>query len=241
MPTQEILIMAVTRMLSGVCTAGFSREPHPQSGLRWVRPVKEHDSLLLGDLKTAEGYVIQPGDVVSLALQKPRPLVPHSEDWITDFIHQRPRLLRRLEGAARAGFLDKHLDQCPADILMQGTRSLCLIRPEKVWASFSLDAYSGKYQARMGFMGQGVEHPQANAPQGVPVTDLRWGALGRTWLQGTGQRLTLTHDELLARLRATAIYLALGLSRSYQDKCWLLVIGVHVLPDYAVEVDYSHL
>ena len=73
MPDQEILIMAMTRMLSGVCTAGFTRQPDPISRLRWIRPVKEHGSVLLGDLTTADGRVIQLGDVVELHVQSPPP------------------------------------------------------------------------------------------------------------------------------------------------------------------------
>ncbi len=46
---------------------------------------------------------------------------------------------------------------------------------------------------------------------------------------------------LLRRLPAEKVYLALGLSRGFQGKLWLIVIGVHVVPDYQVEIDYSNL
>jgi hypothetical protein len=36
-------------------------------------------------------------------------------------------------------------------------------------------------------------------------------------------------------------YLALGLSRSYKGEYWLLVLGVHTVPDYEMEVDYGNL
>jgi len=45
----------------------------------------------------------------------------------------------------------------------------------------------------------------------------------------------------MERLAAEEIYLALGLSRSYQGKLWLLVIGVHVAPDYEAVIDYNNL
>jgi hypothetical protein len=242
MPAQEVLIMAMTRMLSGVCTAGFTRQPDPVSHLRWVRPVKEHGSLLLGDLMGADGRVIQLCDVVELHLQKPRPGPPHAEDWTTDFIYHRPRLLRRLEGERRARFLTEHLDQAPQDVLGPNpTRSLCLVRPDRLWARFELDPYSLKYQARVGFALAGVRHPGAGSPRGVPVTDVKWRALGRRWLGRTGGELLLDEGVLRGRLSAQEIYLALGLSRGYQGKLWLLVIGVHVVPDYEVEVDYDNL
>jgi hypothetical protein len=242
MPAQEILIMAMTRMLSGVCTAGFTRQSDPVSHLCWVRPVKEHSSLLLGDLTDADGRVIQLGDVVELHLQKPRPDPPHSEDWITDFIYHRPRPLRRLEGERRARFLAEHLDQAPQDVLGRNpTRSLCLIRPDRLWARFDLDPYSLKYQARIGFTLEGTRHPQAGSPRGIPVTDIKWRALGRSWLGHSGSELLLDEGALRGRLEAEEIYLALGLSRDYQGKLWLLAVGVHVVPDYQAEIDYGNL
>jgi hypothetical protein len=242
MPSQEILILAMTRMLSGVCTAGFTREPDPVSHLRWVRPVKAYDTLLLGDLTDAEGQVLQCGDVVKLNLQKHRPDPPHTEDWITDFIYQRPCLLRRLEGERRARFLANHLDRAPLDVLGQNpTRSLCLLRPDRLWACFTLDPYSLKYQTRIGFTLMGVGETKANSPRGLPVTDLKWRALGRRWLGDREGEMRLDHDALRERLQADEIYLALGLSRGYQGKLWLLVIGVHVVPDYQAEVDYQNL
>lgn len=242
MPPQEILILAMTRMLSGVCTAGFSRKADPVSHLCWVRPVKEHGSLLLGDLTDAEGRVIQCSDVIELHLQSHRPDPPHAEDWITDFIFHRPRLLRRLDGEHRARFLADHMDQAPEEVLGRNpTRSLCLIQPDQLWACFSLDPYSLKYQARIGFDLGGVRYPRSNSARGIPVTDLKWRALGRHWLGDCGGELKLDEGALIKRLQAENVYLTLGLSRGYQGKIWTLVIGVHVVPDYQAEIDYDNM
>jgi hypothetical protein len=73
------------------------------------------------------------------------------------------------------------------------------------------------------------------------VTDLKWRALGRTWLSQAPGDLVLTGPELASRLQATDIYLALGLSRGYQNEYWLLVIGVHVVPDYEAVINYNNL
>jgi len=77
--------------------------------------------------------------------------------------------------------------------------------------------------------------PYINSPRGVTVTDLKWRAKGRIWLEGRERALTLDHGQLLARLEADAIYLAVGLSRPWQGKHWPLVIGVHTVPDYTWE------
>jgi hypothetical protein len=238
MPPQEVLILAMSKMLSGICTAGFTREPDSVTGLHWVRPVREFDTLLPGDMTSADGRLVQCSDVVELNLLAPRPEPPHVEDWLTDFVRHRPRLLRRLEGERRARFFARHLDRAPEDVLIGHARSLCLVRPEQVWARFSLDRYSGKYEARMGFALAGdVNHPRATGRRGVSVTDLKWHALGRAWLGERGGRLTLDHDALCERLDAEALYLAVGLSRNWQGEYWPLIVGVHVVPDYEVEVN----
>lgn len=241
MPPQEVLILAMTQMLSGICTAGFTREPDPVTGLCWVRPVREFDTLLPGDMTDAGGRLVQCCDVVELNLLAPHPDPPHVEDWLTDFVRHRPQLLRRLEGEKRAGLFARYLDRAPEDVLIHHTRSLCLVQPEQVWARFSLDGYSGKYEARMGFVLAGdANHPRAASPRGASVTDLKWHALGRAWLGerggrgGQGGRLALDHDALCERLGAEAIYLAIGLSRNWRGEYWPLVVGVHVVPDYEV-------
>jgi hypothetical protein len=234
MPKQEILILAMTQMLSGICAAGVTREPDPVTGLRWVRPVRAFDTVLPGDMTDAAGRLVQCCDVVELHLLAPRPDPPHVEDWTADFVRHRPRLLRRLEGERRARFFARHLDRTPEDVLVHHTRSLCLVRPERVWARFSLDAYSGKYEARMGFHLAGDVHcPRAAGRRGVAVTDLKWRALGRAWLGDRGGRLALDQDALFEHLDAEALYLAIGLSRSWQGQYWPLVVGVHAVPDYA--------
>lgn len=240
MPDTEVLILAMTRMLSGVCTAGMTHEPDQTTGLRWVRPVKDFGSLLLGDLTDARGHVIQLGDVVSLRLQKPRLDPPHTEDWLTDFVHHRPRLLRRLQGDRRANFFRKYLDTAPHEVLVEQKRSLCLTRPDQVWGRFTLDPYSGKYETRLAFSLGDQAFLGSASKGGLPVTDLKWRALGRAWLSDNG-RLDFDNDSLHEKLQADEIYLTVGLSRTYQGHIWLLVLAIHTVPDYAIDIDYSKL
>ncbi|RLC89268.1 MAG: hypothetical protein DRI77_15860 [Chloroflexi bacterium] len=241
MPPQQVLILAMTKMLSGICVAGFTSESDPVTGLRWVRPGRDLDTIQPGDMTDAAGRLTQCSDVVELNLIEPRPDPPHTEDWLTDFVRHRPRLLRRLEGDKRARFFAKYLDRAPEDVLIYHTRSLCLVQPEWVKAHFSLDTYSGKYEARLTFVLAGdANHPRATSKRGVPVTDLKWRALGRAWLGEKGGLLTLDHETLCERLNAQAIYLAIGLSRNWQGEYWPLVVGVHVVPDYEAVVDMDH-
>ncbi len=235
MPRQEVLILATTRMLSGICTAGFTTDRDPVTGLRWVRPVRDYGSLQPGDMTDAQGRTLQCCDVVELKLIEPRPDPPHVEDWLTDFVYHRPRLLRRLEGEKRAIFFGRHLDRAPEEVTIEHSRSLCLVEPEHVRARFSLDAYSGKYEARLSFvLGGEADHRRAAGPRGISVTDLKWCALGRSWLGDREGTLTLDQKSLFERLNARSLYLAIGLSRKWQGEYWPLVVGVHVVPDYVV-------
>ena len=162
---------------------------------------------------------------------------------MTDFVHHRPQRLRRLEGAKRAAFFQNYLDQAPAEVFIDHTRSLCLVQPEQVWASFFLDKYSGKYQARLRFtLFDEPQCPRALQSRGLPVTDLKWRALGRQWLAThPASVLCLEHDALLKRLSATALYLTLGISRQWQGEYWPLVHAVHIVPDYEAHIDLENL
>jgi len=234
--------LAMTKMLSGICTAGFTCEQADTTGLRWVRPVRDFDTVLLGDMMDGSGYLIQCCDVIELPLSVPRPDPPHVEDWIVDFVHNRPKLIRRLEGDKRAAFFPRYLDQAPEEILVHHSRSLGLVAPTQVWASFSLDRYSGRYHARMGFTLPGdVQHPRAQSTQGISVTDLKWRALGRCWLGEQESHIKLCTEALMERLQAQAIYLTIGLSRRWQGEFWPLVHAVHVVPDYNADIDPTSL
>ncbi|MCB0105093.1 MAG: hypothetical protein KDE53_04280 [Caldilineaceae bacterium] len=238
--SNEILIMAMTRMVGGICTAGFSTKPHRESKLQWVRPVKRFGTLLLDDVRDEAGHVIAMGDVVQFNLQRSTPNSTHCEDCLTDFIERPPRILRQLTADKRADFLATHCDQNPAAVLHAHVRSLCLIRPNELWATIICDSYTGNYQTRLGFRLAGQPYPSTQPERGLPVTDLKWRALGRQWLTESGaEQLSLDHTALHQRLGADIIYLSIGLSRAFEGKTWTLVIGVHPVPDYTTIIHYD--
>lgn len=249
-----LAILAVTHMRTGVCLAGV----RPDAPAVWVRPVREHETVQLGDITypLAPGAVVpsharrvmQPFDLAELALLRPRPDPPHIEDWTCDFARERPRLRAVLSASERAALLDD-AGASAADIWVHYTRSLGTLAVPDLTASFTHDSYTGKYEARLAFPG---------LPPGVPAsiacTDLKWRALGRRLLaeqaassgaSGTGnslQTLTLSGDALRATLGgADRIWLALGSSRTHDGRHWPLIVGVHTLPDYEAAIDYQQL
>ncbi|MCL5103083.1 MAG: hypothetical protein M1133_03060 [Armatimonadetes bacterium] len=224
--TQEpVVVLAVTKMLSGMCTGGISL-----TGEKWIRPVKEFGTVLPGDLAYPDRTAIRPFDIVKFSLTKPFPRPPHVEDWVCDFVHSRPTLVGRLD--QYLWFLEKHSEPDSPEQVLHGERSLALFEPSQAEALFAQDSYSGKYEARLKLPEMG-ERP-------VPVTDIKWRALGRRLL-GSSQALVMTSQNLRDRFDFGRIFVALGLSRLHEGKHWPLIVGVHTWPDYGAEVDYGNI
>lgn len=226
---REVGLLAVTKMLSGVCIGGV-----PPQGGPWIRPIKQFGAILPGDIRFADGSWMAPFDVVEFNLLKPRPSPPHVEDWTCDFVRPRPRLVRRLDLEARRRLLEAALDPAVLGAWQSRSNSLALLRPDSMIARFSLDAYSSRYEAR-------VEWPGCPRNVGCAVTDLRWRALGRRLLPESGGERTFSLEQLRGTIGCEAVYLAVGLSRSYEGQFWPIAVGVHCLPDYAVEIDPARL
>jgi hypothetical protein len=258
-----LAMLAVTAMKTGVCIAGV----RPDAPATWMRPVREFGSVLLGDITyppsggsspSAPRRVMRPFDLVDLTLGHARPDPPHVEDWTCDFAHSRPRLVGTLPEERRAALLDGAASTVD-EVWRRHTRSLATLRVDQFSAIFTSDAYTGKYEARVAFPGL---PPDVSS---VPCTDLKWRAFGRrllagaaSLLEGDTRTLVLAGAELDAALDATAgsrdrasagqlgstgraYWIAMGLARAYNGQHWPLVVGVHTLPDYEVDIDYTAL
>jgi len=75
----------------------------------------------------------------------------------------------------------------------------------------------------------------------VGCTDLKMRALGRLLLQKSSGRESVLTDEDFRRRGKRETYLAVGLSRLYNNKHWPIVVGVHSIPELDVEIDYAKL
>ncbi len=65
--------------------------------------------------------------------------------------------------------------------------------------------------------------------------------MGRKLLERLGGAPRQLSQADFERRGKEITYLALGLSRLYKNKHWLIVIGVHSIPKLAVEIDYGKL
>ncbi len=210
--------------------AGMTTKRDEKTGLRWVRVVPENGIWMPDELRYADGSLIRPGDVVRMELGEPRPSPPQVEN-VGVSLEAAPReRVRRLSGERRTAFFDGHLDQAPAEVLRERSRSLCLIRPELVHAIISCDEETGRFETRLALM---VGSLKSNE-EGIAVADIYWRALMRTWL-GDEEYLEIDDAELLSRLGE--LYVVVGLSR----KGGPLIVGIHTVPEYTTTIDEEAL
>jgi hypothetical protein len=188
----------------------------------------------LGDIRFTSGALMRPFDIVCLNLLKPQPGPPHVEDVLCDFIRPRPEWRGRLSESERATFLQECLDPRPSEVWCGGGRSLTLFEPTALTTAFAFDSYSEKFECRIAW-------PGYDRPQGVPVTDLKWRALGRKWVASGPPNQQYDLPALRQRLGVERIFLAVGLSRNYQGQLWPMGVGVHTLPDYEATIDERRL
>jgi hypothetical protein len=75
----------------------------------------------------------------------------------------------------------------------------------------------------------------------ISCTDLRMRALGRSLLEKSSGAPCALYQADFERRGKHHTYLALGLSRRFRGKHWLLVIGVHTIPELDVLIDWGRL
>jgi hypothetical protein len=240
----DLTILAVTRMHGGVCTAGIDA-----SG-RWVRPVRPPNPRLeakAGRCEAITDYCLLPLDffhggrshLANLGLTRfflceaaPRP--PHVEDWLLD-LSRKPELLRKLSEEEQAAFLAAHAEPDLALLAEAPARSLALFRPARFSFTFNWNHTGEDVAVRASF------ETDAGAVTNAGCTDLRMRALGRRLLDQSGGKPCRLDQTDFERQGKRDTYLAIGLSRLYHGKHWPILIGVHALPELAIEVDYAKL
>jgi hypothetical protein len=236
---KDLVILAVTKMHGGVCTAGIDADG------RWVRPVRP-TAKRVGEGDAITDYCLLPidffhdgqshlitGGVSRVWLTAHTPARPHVEDWVLD-PQRKPRLLRKLAEAEQSEFLARHCESDLAALLPDANRSLGLFRPDSFAFSFGANQSGTDISVRAAFAVGGHNFSD------VGCTDLRLRALGRKLLEKSGAPRALNRADF-ERHGKRVTYLALGLSRRYRGKHWLIVVGVHTVPELDVPVDYGRL
>jgi len=237
---KDVVILAVTKMHGGVCTAGIDPEG------RWVRPIRP-TVRRVGECDTITDYCLLPmdffhggrshlinGALTRLWLKARAPMRPHVEDWTLD-LQRKPQWLRKLSQQEQVEFLAQHCEPDISVLVPNEERSLGLFLPESFRFTFGMNRAGTDITVRADFALGGQTFSE------IGCTDLHMRALGRRLLErsgGTARRLSRADFE---RRGKQITYLALGLSRLYRGKHWLIVVGVHSIPELAVEIDYGRL
>ena len=255
MAKEDILILAITRMHTGICLAGINLKAHrwerfipyllargivPKTH-NWVRPVKSYGTLQPNDLIDVKGKQINNFDIVKMDLLSWHPDKPHIEDWVIDFDREKPVILRNVSESQRAELLDSLLDTSPNEVLQSpSSRSLCLIKPNEIKkVIFGPGIRYGKYEVRIIFNFIGQDYLGTPKSPGLPCTDLKFRALGKRLLEEKAKIINLSGEQLKELLQFEKVYLAIGLGREYKGKNWPMVLGFHTIPDYTAHIDFS--
>jgi len=237
---KDVVILAVTKMHGGVCTAGIDADG------RWVRPVRP-TAKRVGECETITDYCLLPmdffhggrshlinGALTHLWLTGYTPVRPHVEDWMLD-LQRKPQWLRKLSEQEQAEFLAQHCEADLSALVPNEERSLGLFLPDSFSFSFAMNKSGTDISVRADFVIGGQTFSD------IGCTDLRMRALGRKLLEkslGAARQLSRADFE---RQGKQVTYLALGLSRLYRGKHWLIVVGAHSIPELVVDVDYGRL
>jgi len=227
---ESIVILAVTKMHAGMCTAGLTQRGE------WLRPVRDFGNVSLRDVSYPNGNLMRCFDIAQIPIIKRRPAGPHIEDAVTDFNHYQPRLAGQIGPGQRGDWLRAHAEDAVAaarQVYQQHERSLALVRVKELSATMKLDPYSSKLEMK-------VWAEELGLPRPAPCTDVHWRALGRKLLPNGGLK-NMEWPELSALLGCDEIYLSLGLARQFEGEYWPLVVGVHTVPAFDVDIDIRNL
>ncbi len=167
-------------------------------------------------------------------LTKHDPEPPHTEDWVID-TRRKPQLLRRLSEEEQEKFLAAYARTDLELLQPNGHHSLGLFLPESFSFTFSQNKTGDDVTVRASFAVAGQQ------VHDIGCTDLRMRALGRRLLEKSGGAANTLNEEDFRRHGKRATYLAVGLSRLFRDRHWLILVGVHSIPEIEVAVDYAKL
>ncbi len=238
--TKEITTLALTKMHGGVCTAGIDADGN------WVRPVRPQVESK-SHYETVTDYCLLPLDffhggqshLVNLGVtqffftgrsQQP----PHVEDWTMD-LARKPQLIRKLSPEEQDRFLAAHVERELPLLGDDCRRSLALIEPAGFSFTFARNRSGDDVTVRASFnLGDA-------RISDIGCTDLRMRALGRRLLEQSGGEKRSLDDEGFRQRGKERTYLAVGLSRAFQGKHWLILVGVHSIPELTIEIDFAKL
>ena len=238
--SKELTILALTKMHGGVCTAGIDGEgcwvrpvrPHPENKNRFEM-VTDYCLLPLDFFHGGRSHLINLG-VTRFWFSAHTPQPPHTEDWVMD-LKRKPELIHKLSAEEQERFLATQVEERLPLLDGDGRRSLALIKPGSFSISFGMNRSGNDISVRTSFTIGNMEVADAGC------TDLRIRALGRKILEKSGGEKCVLSSEDFSRHDKQSTYFTIGLSRPFQGKNWLILVGVHTVPELTVDIDFTKL
>ncbi|MEW6097088.1 MAG: hypothetical protein AB1567_11290 [bacterium] len=233
--TKDIVVLAMTKMANGVCIAGVE----PETG-EWIRPVRldisdpmEHCIQLTDFIIKGQPH-IKPLALSRFGLKEPNPVPPHIEDWLIDR-RVKPNLLKELSNPERLDFLNLHSSQNTLSKLEGLNCSLGMIIPLDFSFHFKPNKAGDDIAVRVNFSANSRNYSN------IPCSDIKMRALGRKVLSYLGKSEHWLFRQDFDKKGYQQVFFAMGLTRLYKGKNWLMVIGVHTVPEYQVAIDFTNL
>jgi len=233
--SKELVILAMTKMANGICLAGIEAKTG-----QWIRPVRLDISDPMEHCLQLTDFIIQGEPRIKLLalseifLKEPKPSPPHIEDWILDR-RFKPRLIKQLNDKEKIDFLNAHAHQENLKRLQAKECSLGLIQPDDFLIHFKPNKKGDDIAVRIDFS------LLKERCKEKPCPDIKLRALGRYILQYLKKPSHCLSLEDFFKKGYTNIFFTIGLTRLYQGENWLMVIGVHTIPEYKAEIDFSQL
>jgi len=226
----DIIVLAVTRLSSGVCIAGITTERE------WVRPTRptgpDWRQLEYSDCKDKSGqWVICKGNVVAMDLVKAIPMGAHTEDWLVG--DRPPELVEELSDEDYQGICQELTEDSTDAIKSQdATRSLIMVHPSRITSFlFGIEGQK-RYTPRCAFRVGGSLY------QGVAVSDAEWRTYGRRQRRKQQGDCRITGQKVFAELDVDDCWFTLG-RNEYKSSIYLMVIGVHLFPPRRFPRDFK--
>jgi hypothetical protein len=229
----QLIVTDLTRMQGGhVCIAGYNGKHE------CIRPVAKGgipESILFQD----GNLIIYPFALVELELLEPEPQPPHTEDILFNLytpqlvreVHSREEVLRWSLFDSVETIFARPVLSGPGFYVMdcEGPRSLGTIITARIDQVLYEPAEEGTWDYRLLFT-----DPKGGVYR-LKIVDLAWHYYCN-FLRGDGHEPAQIAVELSERLRASKVYLRIGLARGWKKfpgRCYLQIAAVYSFPDYA--------
>lgn len=235
---EEITILAVTRLSTGVCISGVTKNGD------WIRPTKPNYSdswrqLEYDDCKDSKGnWIVKKGNIVIMDLQEHIPSGAHSEDWRVGSC--KPELVEKLDKDEYMNVCKELSEESLESIEKKdANRSLIMVLPEQIRSfSFTIERnWEGKrkYIPRCSFRLDG------DCKNDMGISDAEWRGYGKQLIDENGGDIhSIQATEVFNNLDVENCWFTIGRNLMH-SKPYLLVVGIHLFPVQEFEMDFERV